>query len=181
MTMCRMTDTGVPRLRHGPVRSVRSFLGSMNQGLVGALIALSLIIGLWGQMSEAAQPRSAMIVRNDPGGRLSDRVVEIDRIRSSGTPVRIEGGYCNSACTMYLGLPNTCVSRRASFGFHGPMSQFYGVALPPDQFEYWSQVMASYYPAQLRRWYLREARYTTVGLHKVSGRTLIRMGVRECR
>ncbi|WP_417250034.1 hypothetical protein [Celeribacter sp.] len=142
---------------------------------------LTLTFGVIGATLHAAQPRSAMIVRNDPGGRLADRVAQIDRIRASGTAVRIEGGYCNSACTMYLGLPNTCVSRTATFGFHGPMSQFYGMALPPDEFEYWSRVMAAYYPEELRDWYLREARYTTIGMKTVSGQTLIRMGVRECR
>lgn len=132
------------------------------------------------QQVDAAKARSVLNVRNDPGGELSVRVEQIKAIRAAGTQVRIVGGFCNSACTMYLGLPNTCVSRNVSFGFHGPMSQFYGMALQPDQFEYWSGVMGAYYPRQIRAWYMHEARYTTVGIKKVSGRELIRLGIQEC-
>ena len=128
----------------------------------------------------AIQSRGVLVVQNDPGGRLSDRVAQIQQIRASGTQVRITGGYCNSACTMYLGLPNTCISKRVSFGFHGPMSQFYGMALPRDQFEYWSGVMAAHYPSSIRGWFMNEARHTLVGLKTVSGRELVRLGVREC-
>ncbi|WP_417241625.1 hypothetical protein [Celeribacter sp.] len=144
------------------------------------IVAVALGTAQMPQIAQAAQARSVITIRNDPGGRLDTRINEINRIRQSGAQVRIVGGYCNSACTMYLGLPNTCVSRNVSFGFHGPMSQFYGMALPPDEFEYWSGVMASYYPGAIRSWYLQDARYVTVGLRSVSGRDLIRLGVREC-
>lgn len=133
-----------------------------------------------GQDAVAGQTSRVIEVRNDPGGILAERVREIERIRASGVQVRIVDGYCNSACTMYLGVPNTCASEKVSFGFHGPMSQFYGMALPPDDFEYWSGVMASYYPRAIQDWFLKEARFTTVGLIKVSGRELIKLGVREC-
>ena len=58
----------------------------------------------------AVQLHPVLYVQNDPGGSLSDRVAEIERIRSTGTHVEITAGFCNSACTMYLGLPNTCVA-----------------------------------------------------------------------
>lgn len=180
MMLCRRSDA-----QRSPIwssaRDPREKPSVLGRGLVGAVLALTLVFGMSGGPMKAAQPRSALVVRNDPGGKLSERVEQLNRIRLNGTQVRIESGYCNSACTMYLGLPNTCISRNVTFGFHGPMSQFYGMALPPDEFEHWSQVMASYYPSPLRDWYLREARYTTVGLRKVAGRTLIAMGVRECR
>jgi hypothetical protein len=146
---------------------------------VGLSLAITGFIPLQGAQA-ALRPR-VIEVQNDPGGELAVRVEEIQRLRASGSQVRIVSGYCNSACTMYLGLPNTCVNRNVSFGFHGPMSQFYGMALPPDDFEYWSGVMASYYPGAIRAWFLSEARYTTVGLIKVSGRELIGLGVRECQ
>ncbi|WP_460273033.1 hypothetical protein [Celeribacter sp. ULVN23_4] len=136
---------------------------------------------LMGQGAFAGQTSRVIEVRNDPGGVLAERVREIERMRASGLQVRIVDGYCNSACTMYLGVPNSCISKNVSFGFHGPMSQFYGMALPPDDFEYWSGVMASYYPRAIQDWFLKEARFTTVGLIKVSGRELIKLGVRECR
>lgn len=118
---------------------------------------------------------SAKTVRNDSGGVLDERVTEIAHLRATGEQVRI-GGYCNSACTMYLGLPNACVSPRAVFGFHGPMSQFYGMPLLADEFEHWSRVMASHYPEPIRTWYMQEARYALTDTRDVTGRTLIKLG-----
>ena len=128
----------------------------------------------------AVQLHPVLYVQNDPGGSLSDRVAEIERIRSTGTHVEITVGFCNSACTMYLGLPNTCVAPSVSFGFHGPMSQFYGIPLSQKEFDHWSHVMASYYPEPLRSWFLQEARFTTIGIEKISGRSLIEMGIPAC-
>lgn len=85
-----------------------------------------------------------------------------------------------SACTMYLDLSNMCVSRNVTFGFHGPSSKYYGVALPPAEFERWSRVMANHYPQPLRNWYMQTGRNITVGFYKMSGRDLIRMGIPEC-
>lgn len=174
MKLCRSSGAGGGDLRRPVARRLLSTVAL-------TLVLAVAVVGSAPLDLEAAQPKRAITVRNDPGGSLSARVAQINQIRASGTQVRITGGYCNSACTMYLGLPQTCVSRNASFGFHGPMSQFFGVPLPPDQFEYWSQLMASYYPTPLRRWYLNKARYTTTGIEKVPGKTLIQMGVRECR
>ncbi len=160
----------------GRRQGARKGLGAKALLLGAALTAIQLP-----QTTQAAQSQSAITIRNDSGGSLQLRINEINRLRQSGTQVRIVGDYCNSACTMYLGLPNTCVSRSVTFGFHGPMSQFYGVALAPDEFEYWSGIMASYYPQAVRSWYMHDARYTLVGLRSVSGSELIRLGVPECR
>ncbi len=121
-----------------------------------------------------------LVVGNDPGGRLDRRVELIRRLRATGTSVRITGAYCNSACTMYLGLPNACVAPTTVFGFHGPSSQIYGVGLAPAEFERWSRVMADHYPSPIRGWFLREARYVIVGMSQVRGSDLIRLGVRSC-
>ena len=87
-------------------------------------------------------------------------------------------GTCLSACTMYLELPNVCVSPAAVFGFHGP--SWYGKALSPDQFDRWSQVMARGYREPLKSWYLTTARYETSGYFRLSGSDLIGMGYPRC-
>ncbi|MBZ4022907.1 hypothetical protein CKO11_10590 [Rhodobacter sp. TJ_12] len=115
-------------------------------------------------------------VRGDLGGDVGRRANKIQAMAAAGQAVAIQGA-CYSACTMYLGLPGSCVNRNARLGFHRP--SFYGAALPPEKFEFWSQVIAAHYPAPLRRWYMREGRYS-VGPQIISGQQLINMGVPEC-
>lgn len=118
-------------------------------------------------------------VTNDPGGPVLDRMALVEKLRASRTRVEITGG-CWSSCTLFLGLADACVSRRARLGFHGPSSPIHGVALAPDQFERYSRLMASYYPEPLRSWFLREGRNVTVGFTKFRGIDLIRLGIPEC-
>ena len=129
-----------------------------------------------------AQPVTAqttLIVRHDLGGNVQERLSMIAALRNEGRRVEIRG-QCASACTMYLGLPNACVSRASRLGFHGPQSQFYGVSLPPDEFEYWSRIMASNYPAPIANWFMAEARETTMELVTMSGAQAIKMGAHAC-
>lgn len=123
--------------------------------------------------------QSVTIVSNDQGGPVESRLREIAQLRSAGTRVEIRG-QCDSACTMFLGLPNACVAQSSRLGFHGPQSQYYGISLPPEEFEYWSRVMADHYPGAIRAWFMAEARQTTMGLITISGSDAIRMGARAC-
>ena len=117
-----------------------------------------------------------VLVRNDLGGDVGARANKIHDMTVSGQSVEIRGA-CYSSCTMYLGLPGSCTSRNAQFGFHRP--SFYGAALAPDQFEFWSQVIAAHYPPALRDWYLTQGRYSA-SLKMISGAQLIKLGVPEC-
>lgn len=128
-----------------------------------------------------ALPAETLIIGNDAGGRIDHRQQIIQRIKQAGDRVEIRGGYCNSACTMFLGLPNMCISASTVFGFHGPSSQFPGFPLQPKTFERWSRVMADHYPQPLRSWFLTDARYELEGIKRVRGRDIIQMGVAECR
>lgn len=120
-----------------------------------------------------------LVIRSDPGGSLQQRLDQIATLRARSTRVEIRGN-CDSACTMLLGLPLACVAPTARFGFHGPQSQRYGISLPPDQFDQWSQVMAEHYPAAIRRWFLQTARQTTMGLVTLTARQAVAMGARPC-
>jgi len=124
-----------------------------------------------------AQARAAFIVQSDRGGWLNQRSKEIRQFRSTGQRVELRG-TCLSACTMYLSLPGTCVSRNATLGFHGPSRN--GQPLSRQDFDHWSRVMASNYREPLRTWFMNEGRHRTSGYHRISGVELIRMGYTEC-
>lgn len=138
-----------------------------------------LVAGITVFMASAAilQAGGALVIRFDPGGPLGARNAEIRALQASGRRVELRG-RCYSACTMYLGLPNTCVAPAAWLGFHGPSQ--HGTTLPPAGFEYWSQIMARNYREPLRSWFLREGRYRTTDYYLISGTALIHMGYPQC-
>ena len=116
----------------------------------------------------------AETIRHDMGGSVSARLDQMQHM--SG--VRIVG-RCDSACTMLLGLPDTCVTRSARLGFHGPSTRS-GLPLPRSEWERVSNVMADHYPPALRRWFMAEGRKNTGAVRVIRGAELINMGVREC-
>lgn len=135
---------------------------------------------IWFLFLSSVYANSTITIRNDSGGSLQERLDEIEVLRMSGEEIRITG-YCASACTMYLVLPNTCVTKGAKLAFHGPQTQYYGVSLTAIDFEKWSKLIAEQYPPSICEKYLNEWRYTTVGAVQISGTEAIRMGVRECK
>ena len=149
--------------------------GFARSGLKGVAIAVMSIMAFV-PMGVAS---ITINVTNDNGGSLTARVGEIRRIRRLGQVVEIHEGYCNSACTLYLGLPKTCVSPTAQFGFHGPQIATHGLVMLPSQFEYWSQLMADHYPKPIRDWFMRVARHST-DLIMIKGDLLIALGVSQC-
>jgi hypothetical protein len=84
--------------------------------------------------------------------------------------VRIDG-WCASACTAYLGNPNTCVTPSAQFGFHGPSG---GTAAENRRV---AQTLARHLPPVLRDWYLTKAASLQGNAHiAISGKELVRIG-----
>jgi len=146
----------------------------------GWWIAPSILIGavLWALFAWAAFA-SPLVITNDRGGVVAERVEQVRAMRQAGAVVRIKG-RCYSTCTMLLGLPSACVYPSARMGFHGPQSQFYGVALPPAEFERWSRVMAGHYPPKLRAWFMQTARHITMSVVVMSGADAIRLGAKPC-
>lgn len=160
--------------RRTALRGPTTYLSRLASVLAFAVTGLLFV-------TAAVQAQAIMRVGNDHGGSVAERITQINRIRATGTRVEIRDGYCQSACTMYLGLNNVCVGPSARFGFHGPaINARAGLAMMPDEFEYWSQLMANYYPPQLRGWFLSTARYEIFGIIDVSGAELIRLGIPEC-
>lgn len=130
-----------------------------------------------GQVLVAGYSPRPIEIGNDLGGDVGARANKIAVMRANGQSVAIRGPSCYSACTMYLALPGSCIDRGTRFGFHRP--SYYGTALTPEQFEFWSQVIASHYPASLQSWYLTEGRYSA-RLRMIAGAEIIRLGVPEC-
>ena len=146
---------------------------------LGALLPAFVRIAVVVISIASAGAAMALDIRNDMGGSVAQRIHNIENLRAVGTPVRILG-TCVSACTLYLGLPNACVSPLASLGFHGPSTRLKGLPLSHDAFERVSRQMAAYYPAQMRKWFMEEGRLRTESYFVISGAQAIAMGARAC-
>lgn len=142
------------------------------------LAALAVAIGLAGLSGQAYAGPHPYVVHNDRGGSVKDRLREMRDLRASGQPVEIRGTVCFSTCTMLLGLPQTCISPKTVFGFHGPSRD--GRRLKAQEFEYYSQVISQYYPDELKDWYMKNGRKRFFGVHRIKGSEIIRMGIRGC-
>lgn len=118
-----------------------------------------------------------LIVRNDPGGSVLKRFIQMSELRMSGTRVEIRG-TCNSACTFYLGLKDTCLTPKATLGFHGLVKLGGGKYIPEDA-EKLTEIIAQNYNEPLRRWYLETARHSKE-LLRIKGAELIRLGYKQC-
>ncbi|EET48904.1 hypothetical protein [Thalassobium sp. R2A62] len=146
------------------------------------LLAATLFATTFPQTSQAQTEVSfqsePLIVGNDRGGLLLERLRQLTRLSRESRPVQIRGNICFSTCTMYIGLPNTCVLPTTTFGFHGPSS--HGRALSPATFDQASSIIADHYPPALREWYMETGRYRVNNMYRISGQNLINMGVRSC-
>lgn len=116
------------------------------------------------------------VVQDDWGGSVVQRLQILNQLRQEGRVVEIMG-RCYSACTMYLGLPTTCVHQQAEFGFHAPQRK--GVPLPDSPA---AKLLAAHYPGSLRAWYQAEGQYLEASeLAIISGSDLIAIGLPECQ
>lgn len=141
--------------------------------LVLALLLLAPVAG-HAAMSKA----TAYVVNSDLGGVIGERVKEINRIQTDGRRVEIRGRLCLSSCTMFLGVDDVCISPKTRFGFHGP--SYYGKPLSPERFEFWSSVIAEYYPAPIKKWFMETGRFKIKGYYAMEGVELIKYGIPTC-
>ena len=157
-----------------------NMIGGLAKGQVSRfaiMLGVALTLGS-GAAAQSKPDGQSLVIGNDRGGSIRERLIRIRDLRISGQPVRIEGDICYSACTLLIGLPQTCVAAETTFGFHGP--SYSGRPMSTADFEHTSRVMASYYPPSIRTWFLQEARYDIRSVQRVSGAELIRHGVRAC-
>jgi hypothetical protein len=90
---------------------------------------------------------SAVSISNNSGGSIAVFALSAAEYRSSGTQVKF-AGRCDSACTLFLGLPNTqtCISEGAVFRFHAP----FGVSAPAQRAA--QAYLMHKYPRWVRAW-----------------------------
>lgn len=172
----QIASGGVPGRRHENhlVSSGYRFTRRMAVSLA-IVLATTLAIG---SLSDPAAAQGVTIIGNDRGGLVGERASLVDALRAGGERIEIRGNLCYSACTMYLGAGDVCVSPQTTFGFHGPSRN--GTPLPPATFDHWSRVMARYYNEPLRQWFMTEARYTQTSFYRLSGQQIISLGYAQC-
>jgi len=109
-------------------------------------------------------------VTHDSGGSVMERAREIEESRNR--EIRVTG-FCASACTLYLGMPNACTTNRARWLFHGPSGD------DPFMLQVAAFMMADHYPEPIRSLFLADYQFREVTLR---GSELIRVGaIAECK
>jgi hypothetical protein len=159
--------------RHKDSR-IKAFVSIARFVLIAATV--SVLFGVPPQAIAVDGP--AYVVMNDHGGDVATRIKEIKFVANHYTRVEVKGGVCLSSCTMFLGLPQTCVHPETKFGFHGPTD--HGRPLPKERFDYWSEQIAAHYPPSLKHWYIQKGRYLLKGYYCLTGQQLITMGIHRC-
>jgi hypothetical protein len=92
-------------------------------------------------------PSQIVTVRGDSGGVMLKYALRVKKLERRGSLVRL-GGYCDSACTLYLGMPSSqvCLLPGATFRFHMP----YGSTARNNQIA--AQFMMRNYPDWVQSW-----------------------------
>lgn len=92
-------------------------------------------------------PMRYSTIGNDSGGYVIKYALRMMKMKQSGTNVKFNG-RCDSACTLYLALPNsrTCATTNASFRFHLPLGT------SPRGVKVARNYMMKSYPGWVRSW-----------------------------
>lgn len=117
-----------------------------------------------------------IVIMNDRGGNVLQAIARREELRASGRPVEVRG-YCRSACTIYISLPNACLAPDATVGFHAP--RVAGTQIIPPLVD---QIVADFYRGGIRRMWLSEWRHSRE-MVKISAAEFVRLDpqTRLCR
>lgn len=118
--------------------------------------------------AEIVQGRGYIVVNDDRGGNVIEMVKTRARLERSGQKVWIRG-YCRSACTMLITMPNACLGPLSTIGFHAPRLPNTGI-IPP----YVPEIMASYYRNGILRKWNEEWRYS-LDMVRISAADYVRL------
>ena len=132
------------------------------------VLVMVLVMVLAGAVSVQAE---TVVVRDDFGGNVLQYQARRKQLAKADL-VRIEG-RCDSACTMFITLPNVCVGRGALFGFHGarPKTGVPGIDLFLDM------QVGRYYRGEVRKRYVERWRFKlgSDDLHFVMAERLVEL------
>ena len=137
----------------------------MNHPLSSLLAAL-MILG--SALPSLAAPKGPIIIRDNRGGNVMEMMRYREKLARSGRRVEIRG-KCNSACTMLTTLPNACLGRGASIGFHAPRIPNTTI-IPPLV----DEIVAPYYRNGIRRMWMSEWRHS-LDMVKISAQEFVRL------
>ncbi|AUH33809.1 hypothetical protein [Paracoccus tegillarcae] len=126
-----------------------------------ALIPIVLGLSLFSLPPGPAAAREVIDIVNDSGGNVLQAIARRNQLQSSGKLVRIRG-YCRSACTLYLTLPNACIGPQARVGFHAPRVK--GTSFIPPIV---GDLMGQHYRGEIRRRWYAEWQYS-LQMHTMS-------------
>ncbi|AGT07637.1 hypothetical protein [Paracoccus aminophilus] len=88
-----------------------------------------------------------VVILNNRGGNVVQTIQRRRQLEQSGVPVEVRG-YCGSACTLFITMPNACLAPDATVGFHAPRIPNTTI-IPPGV----DDIMGSYYRnGVLERW-----------------------------
>ena len=158
--------------------SILAICLSIHKSIQHLIWSIFVAISIIPSVANAQSSTSQIVIGNDFGGLIWNRMVRLRDIHTSGQSVRIDGAICFSTCTMYLGVANVCISSDTVFGFHGPTAT--DRQLRERDVDFLSTLIASYYPPALRAWYLQTGRYSTNRIYRIQGSELIRLGLPSC-
>ncbi len=99
---------------------------------------------------DSGNARTSVSISNNSGGTIVAYALAAADYRSAGTLVKFTG-RCDSACTLFLGLPasQTCISQGAFFRFHAP----FGVSAQAQRTA--QAYLMRKYPGWVRGWIAR--------------------------
>lgn len=109
---------------------------------------------------------SPIVINNDAGGNVMAMMNRRNELEASGRPVEIRG-YCRSACTMLITLPNACLAPNATIGFHAP--RLPGTTIIPPLVD---EIMASTYRGGIRDRWNRDWKHS-IEMQKISAREYV--------
>ena len=102
------------------------------------------------------------------GGKTKEFATEVERQQASGELMRIKG-HCQSACTMFLAVKNSCVEPSARLLFHAGNT--------PEA----TSRMFNSYNSSLRAYLSARGAMNSKAFHTVSGADMInKFGYRAC-
>lgn len=118
--------------------------------MLALFLLAAVLLAMTPQAAEAQSRRDAdwIDITNNPGGNVMQMVQRRAELERSGKRVRIRG-YCRSACTILITMPNACLGPRARIGFHAP--RLPGTNIVPPMVD---EIMGSFYRNGIReRWF----------------------------
>ncbi|MDB6177254.1 hypothetical protein PAF17_06995 [Paracoccus sp. Z330] len=133
--------------------------------LIAALCAALFVASAQAEIREHGK---YIDIINDKGGNVMEMAQRRSKLARSGKQVRIRG-YCRSACTMLITLPNACIGPKARIGFHAPRIPNTTI-IPPIV----DQIMGNYYRNGIRaKWYGGWNR--SIDMNVISAREYVRL------